>query len=275
MTTVLNETDAEIGSGFTEAAVDVDGFTVRYLTAGEGDVVVALHGAGGLEKSLAYDTLAQWHRVVLVEMPGFGAQPNETHNSLAELAETVANVLTAIGIQSFALMGTSFGGAVATHLAIAHPDRVTTLVLEAPASFRVGSGDPSQLTPEQALKAFRTHPERRPAFQPPDPAASPHSWPLVGRLLAALPPDYPDLAELLPSCHVPTLVLFGDRDGIIAPENGRTYHRLMPNSAFILVHDAAHGLQYDRPEAFVDVVEDFLQRGWMFLVPEEGSIINP
>jgi hypothetical protein len=41
------------------------------------------------------------------------------------------------------------------------------------------------------------------------------------------------------------------------------------------VHQAAHDIEGDRPEAFADVVGDFLDRGWMFLVPEQSTLINP
>jgi hypothetical protein len=41
------------------------------------------------------------------------------------------------------------------------------------------------------------------------------------------------------------------------------------------VHDAAHDIQGDRPEAFADVAGDFLARGWQFLLPEQSTLINP
>ena len=125
------------------------------------------------------------------------------------------------------------------------------------------------------VRRFRVFPDRVPAFTPPDPAAMARTWPLVERLLASTPDYDHDLAERLPGCAVRTLVLFGDRDGVIPPENGRTYRRLLPNCSFQLVHQAAHSIQGDRPEAFADDVGDFLARGWMFLVPEHSTLINP
>jgi hypothetical protein len=49
----------------------------------------------------------------------------------------------------------------------------------------------------------------------------------------------------------------------------------MPNCALIYVHDAAHDIQGDRAEAFTDLVEDFLDRGWHFFLPEDSTLINP
>lgn len=263
------------GAGFTEHTVQADGFTVRYAESGTGEPLVVLHGAGGLRHSRALDLLAAQYRVVAIEMPGFGEQPNETHQTMAELAQSVAAVIDAIGLDRFHLLGTSFGGVTATHLALARPDRVISLVLEGPAAFREGSVNPAEIPPEQMLGRFRTHPERVPAFLPPDPEFMARTWPFVERLLGSRPEYDQELADQLPGLGVRTLVLFGDRDGIIPPQNGRTWRRLLPNCSFILVHDAAHDIQGDRAEAFADVVSDWLARGWQFLLPEQDTLINP
>jgi pimeloyl-ACP methyl ester carboxylesterase len=263
------------GAGFTEHTVETDGFTVRYAESGAGEALVVLHGAGGLRHSCALDLLAEQYRVLAIEMPGFGEQPNQTHETLAQLAQAVARVIEAIGLDRYHLLGTSFGGATAAHLAVARPDRIISLVLEGPAAFREGATSPAEIPPEDMLRRFRTHPERAPSFLPPDPEFMARTWPLVDRLLASRPEYDTELADQLPELMVRTLVLFGDRDGIIPPENGRTWRRLMPNCCFILVHDAAHDIQGDRAEAFAEVVDDWLARGWQFLLPEEDTLINP
>jgi pimeloyl-ACP methyl ester carboxylesterase len=272
-TTVIDETN--LSGAFTEGSVDVDGFTVRYFEAGEGEPLVALHGAGGPEFSIPLNLLALERRVILLEMPGYGDKVNDVHQSIEELAESVANAIEAIGLDRYQLLGTSFGGATAAYIAAAHPDRIISLVLEAPAAFREGAGNPMDATPEQMVANFRANPTRVPAFSPPDPEKTARTWPLVERLLASQPVFDEGLAEKLSTCPVRTLVLFGDRDGVIPPQNGQTFRRLMPNCILIYVHGSAHAIQFDRPEAFTDVVSDFLNRGWQFLIPEESTVINP
>ena len=49
----------------------------------------------------------------------------------------------------------------------------------------------------------------------------------------------------------------------------------MPNCALIYLYDAAHDIQSDRPEAFADVVADFVRRGMNFLVNDTDQLINP
>jgi hypothetical protein len=49
----------------------------------------------------------------------------------------------------------------------------------------------------------------------------------------------------------------------------------MRNSSLQYVYDAAHDIQSDRPEAFADVVGDFLERGMKFLINDQDGLINP
>jgi pimeloyl-ACP methyl ester carboxylesterase len=269
-------TTDQIGASFTECAVTVDGLRIRYFEAGQGDPLVVLHGAGGLRFSRALDLLAHDRRVVLMEMPGWGEHSGYQCETLEELAATVAGVVVAIGIERYDLLGTSLGGAVATLLALDFPERVRSLVLAAPATFRVGATLAAPgASPEAMLRRFRVHPERPPVFQLPDPDVMARRWPMINRLLASRPEYDENVAVRLPSCQVPTLVLFGNRDGIVPAENGRTFRRLLPNCTYLLVHDAAHDIQGDRPEAFAETVGDFLKRGLLFLIPESSSRINP
>jgi pimeloyl-ACP methyl ester carboxylesterase len=107
------------GAAFAEHSVTADGFTIRYWQAGAGEPLVVLHGAGGPRFTVALDLLAADRRVILVELPGWGAEPNDRTQTLAELAGTVAAAVAAMGIERYHLLGTSLGGAVATRLALA------------------------------------------------------------------------------------------------------------------------------------------------------------
>ncbi|MEV5843512.1 alpha/beta hydrolase [Streptomyces sp. NPDC051985] len=264
------------GSAFSPHQVEADGFTIRYFQAGDGDPLLVLHGAGGPQFSLALDLLSDRFRVFLIEMPGFGDQANDRHQTLADMAATIDATAQALGLDAYHLLGTSFGGAVSTFVALNHPQRLLSLVLEAPATFRTGETPPSpDLPPAEMLRRFRRHPERPPVWVQPSPATMAKTWTLVGRLMGQLPVYDEELVARLQECQVRTLVVFGDKDGVIPPDNGRTFRRHMPNCNYILIHDAAHDPQADRPEAYADVVGDFLTRGWLFLLPEESTVINP
>lgn len=266
---------ATIGSAFTKHTVAAAGFDVTTYSAGptEADPVLYLPGGGGPSMSRALDTIAEQFRVHMIELPGWGSQPNDVAN-FDGLASQVAEIATALGLDRFHLMGTSLGGACALHLALLHPERVISMVLECPAKFRKESRNPGELAPEEFVKAFRTHPERLPHFQPPDHEFMGRVWPTVERLMGD-PDTDPAFLARMESCPVRTLVLFGTNDGVINPINAPTYRRHLKNSTLQYVYDAAHAIQEDRPEAFAETVTDFLARGMVFFVNQTSSLINP
>jgi pimeloyl-ACP methyl ester carboxylesterase len=265
----MSTATATIGASFVEHTIEAAGFTVRYLEAGTGTPLVCLPGAGGPNLTPALDLLAAQYRVILIELPGWGSQPNPVAN-FDDFAHQVATIIEAIGLDTYHLMGTSLGGACALHLLTLYPQRVISLTLEAPARFRENSVNPATLTEEQFLKAFRTHPEKLPVTLP----IPPHAMPTVGALMGP-PSDDSAFLERMQSITTRTLILFGRDDGIINPCNGPTYRSNLPGAVLIYVYDAAHDIQSDRPEAFADVVSDFIRRGLNFMVNEQDNLINP
>ena len=260
-------------TAFREGYVDADGFTIRYMQAGEGAPLVHLHGAGGLRLSPAHELLARRYRVVAFEMPGFGNSPVNTRTeTMPELASTMARAVDKLGLDTFNLMGTSFGGKTALWLALQQTSRVQALVLEAPAAIRQEGAAPPAGTPDEIARRLYAHPERFSA-PPIDPALRAKAQPLVQRLLG--PHRDPDLESRLQDLSTPTLVLFGTLDGVIEPRIGRIYKDLMPNCHLVFVYDAAHAISTDRPEAFAEVVSDFLERHEAFVISRAETVIHP
>ena len=258
---------------FGEHHVEADGFRIRSLEAGEGEPLVYLHGAGGPRISRGHEILAARHRVIAFEVPGFGQSPvNDRSASVRDLAATMTRAVAGRGIERYDLMGNSFGGRLALWMAALQPERIRALVLVAPAAIlperRGGPGGPP--TDPAMLYA---HPERVPLPPPPDPAVAAKQSALVQRLSG--PPRDADLEGRLPGLDIPTLVLFGTSDRAIPPEMGRHYRELLPDCQYVLVYDAGHLLDADRPEAFASAVDDFLQRPDGFLVSRSSGVIHP
>jgi pimeloyl-ACP methyl ester carboxylesterase len=258
---------------FTRKSVAAAGFDITYYEAGTGTPIVVLPGAGGPNLGPAYDALAEKFRVIMIELPGWGGAPNDVAD-FDGLADQVVAALDAIGMDTFHLLGTSLGGACAIHLASRHAARVISLTLEAPAKLRTDSVSPADLGPDEFIPAFRTHPDRGLPMAPLDPDFMGRVWPTVERLMGDGTLDSA-LADRLKAIQTRTLVMFGRNDGVINPINGRTYRQLMPNCVLMYVYDAAHEIAQDRPEAFVDVVSDFVTRGMNFIVNDKDRLINP
>lgn len=260
---------------FTEGYIEADGFHIRYQEAGQGEPLVCLHGAGGLRLSRSHALLAEQYRVMVFEVPGFGQSPaNERSQSMPELALSMAQAVTNLGLERFNLMGNSFGGKLALWLAVQQPERIQALILAAPAAIRPAGGLSSQmLSPEERMARLYAHPERQAPAPPPDPAIIARQEALVRRVMGPVRDEA--LESRMPGLNVPVLVLFGTMDRMIPPEMGRLYCEKLPNCHLILVYDAGHAVDADRPEAFVSVVGDFLQHHEGFLVNRRSGLINP
>ena len=236
-----------------------------------------LHGGGGVHLSLAHDLLAEQFRVIAFEVPGFGQSPaNERSAAYPELAATLVEAASQLGLERFHLWGTSFGGRVAVWLAAGAPQRLETLILEAPAAIVPARSDARVRTgsPEEQWRRLFAHPERQPRRPPPDPAVVDKQRALVARL-GLRKPSREETERALAQIGVPTLVIFGTQDALIPPSMGRIYRQLMPNCHYVLVYDAGHSIGADRPEAFASLVADFLVRREAFIVNQRSSLINP
>jgi pimeloyl-ACP methyl ester carboxylesterase len=259
---------------FSERYVEADGFRIRCMEAGQGPPLVHLHGAGGPRLTPAHDLLSRHFRVMVFEMPGFGQSPENTRTrSMPELASTMGQAIKNLGVDTFNLMGTSFGGKTALWLALQAPERVLALVLESPAAIRQEGAQSPSGTSEEIARRLYAHPERLGAIPPPDPAVRAKTQPLVQRLRG--PDRDAELERRLPGLTAPTLVLFGTLDSVISPAMGRVYKDLIPGCHLVFVYDAAHAISTDRPEAFVDVVGDFLERHEAFVISRTQTVIHP
>jgi pimeloyl-ACP methyl ester carboxylesterase len=212
--------------------------------------------------------------VIAFEMPGFGATlANEQTRDMPDLATTMAKAATALGVNRFHLMGTSFGGKVALWLTVQHPSLVRALVLEAPAAIRLENAEPVSGTPEEIARRLYAHPERMPAAPAVDPEQASRTLALVRRLRG--PARDAVLEDRLRALSIPTLVVFGTLDSVASPEMGRIYKEIIPGSHLVFVYDAGHAIAAERPEAFAEVVSDFLQRNDAFLISRARTVIFP
>src|SRR5437899_12920886 len=124
------------------------------------------------------------------------------------MGRAVAN----LGIDSFNLMGTSFGGKTALWLALQARERVLALVLEAPAAIRPEGAEPPSGSPGELARRLYAHPERLPSILTPDPVVQAKTRSLVMRLRG--PDRDAELEARLRDLAAPTLVLFGTLDGV-------------------------------------------------------------
>jgi pimeloyl-ACP methyl ester carboxylesterase len=74
---------------------------------------------------------------------------------------------------------------------------------------------------------------------------------------------------------MPTLVLLGTADTEVPVAMGRVYKERIPSCHLVFVYAAGHAISADRPEAFAEVVVDFLERREAFVISRERTLIHP
>ncbi|MEM2333991.1 MAG: alpha/beta hydrolase, partial [Candidatus Caldarchaeum sp.] len=114
-----------------------------YLDLGRGHPLLLIHGWGSSSFSWRknYPVLSSVFRVVAVDLPGFGMSsrlPSGFH--LDTVSSHLFRFLETLDIDRVSLIGHSMGGAIASHMAAQHPEKVSKLVLVSPSLLGEGSG---------------------------------------------------------------------------------------------------------------------------------------
>lgn len=203
-------------------------------------------------------------RVIAYDLRGHGfSRGAALTTSLDQLAEDAANLLDALGIPAADVYGASFGGAVAQHLALAHPGRVRSLALIATAS-----KSPLEMLNARAASAERHGMEAQVPvslirwFLPETIAADGwavryarecvrrdrvEEWAAAWRAMARL-----DVLERLPQIKVPAIAIAGKHDGSATPETMRQTADGIPGCAYVLLDPGTHMMPMEQPEALAE-----------------------
>jgi len=173
-------------------------------------------------------------------------------------------LLDELGVPSANVYGQSFGGMVAQELALAHPERVRTLILAATHcggrhAVRSEARSPKD-RPYLTLysEAFsRAHPEhvvedlRVGSATPQRPHARRRQWEAVQGF---------DACGRLGELRVPTLVLHGTEDRLVDPRNARLLAERIPGAELVLLEGAGHVYHSERAEEADRAVLEFVER---------------
>jgi len=114
--------------------IDIDGVRMHYIKQGSGPALILTHGAGGHLKDFTFDHVKRFSKnftVIVIDRPGHGYTPVLQHPAatLAEQAELVTKAAHQLGVTQAYVLGFSYGGALALHLATHYKNFVKGLVL--------------------------------------------------------------------------------------------------------------------------------------------------
>lgn len=111
---------------------------LHYHEAGEGPVLIALHGSGpgasawsNFKQNLP--DFAEHHRTLLIDQPGFGLSDKPDYHEATQIyfARAVRDLMDSLGIERAHFLGNSMGASVTLRFALDYPDRADKLVLMA------------------------------------------------------------------------------------------------------------------------------------------------
>lgn len=253
----------------------VNDLEIGYDRAGAGPPLVLAHGGASdareWEPQLA--GLADELTVVAWDEPGTGrssALP-EDGLGLAGVADALAGLIEALDVAPAHVGGLSWGGVVALELYRRRPELVGTLILCD--TYAGWKGSLPSVEVEARLALLRRElesPRGVEAVLPGLFAAEPppRAVALMERVMADARPESirhtfeavaaADLRELLPRIDVPTLLVWGEQDVRSPPESvARQFHESIPGSQLVLIADAGHMSNLERPDLFNKAVRDF------------------
>lgn len=250
--------------------IAVGDFTVGYLDEGSGEPVILVHGG---ESDRTQFTALRAHlgdgiRAISYDQRDSGVTSGPTlPYGMAELADDLADFIAALGLPSAHVLGTSFGGALAQHLALRHPGRVRTLILVCTTpSVNLTSpalGDLLGLPPRERRHAVVDY-LFTPAGRERDPDLVARNWTTLAvrapgadaRRHAAAREH--DVLGLLDAIQAPTLVIHGDED-LMAPVVGaQILAERIPDARLEFIEGGRHGIATEFPDVVSQLTRDFI-----------------
>ncbi len=268
--------------------MEIDGMQVHYRD--EGNVLdsiplVLIHGTGA-----SLHTWEKWvkslkanHRIITFDLPAYGLTgPNATGDySQDYYVSFVDKLLTKLSVKKCVLGGNSLGGSITWAYALAHPTRVQKMILidaggypmtskSVPIAFQLAkmpvlSSLFKYVTPrsviEKSIRNVYVHDERisdelinryydlalregnRKAF--------------IDRMKISIISDkYLKINTLI----IPTLIIWGKKDGLIPITVGEKFHQDLANDTMVVFEDLGHTPMEEDPESTVKAVVDFLKK---------------
>ena len=262
-------TSAALAVGERLPVADLELEVVR---RGAGRPVVVLHGFQTVAADAPFlDLLGRRAEIIAPSHPGFGASPRPPDfETVYDLAHLYLEMIEGLPHERVSLIGLSFGGWLAAEVAVKAGDRIDRLVLVDALGIKVSDRE----TPD-ILDVFNAHPRDvvRASWHAPEQWA-PRYDDMTDAELARISRNWsalclygwhpymynPRLSRWLRRIRRPTLVVWGDSDGIVAPSYGMAYARLIPGARFELIARAGHHPEIEQPAAFAEAVGAFLDR---------------
>jgi pimeloyl-ACP methyl ester carboxylesterase len=262
-------------SGVQNHQIMIGGHRIHYETEGpaDGPAVVLVHGLGGRAedwRDLAPFIAKAGFRVYLPDLLGYGRseKPRNFSYAVRDEAAVVVEFMDALGLKQVDLGGWSMGGAIAQHVAAAHPERVRRLMLFDSAGLWVLPAWNLELfTPlssaelKQLDDLLMPDPPKVPGFVARDilRVLNDRAW-IIHRALESMLTGQDATDKLVPLLKMPVLLLWGREDKIVPLSQGETMHAMLPQSELDVLPGCGHLAPGQCAAQMAPRVIDFLKK---------------
>jgi pimeloyl-ACP methyl ester carboxylesterase len=249
--------------------IQIGDVRLEVSTAGTGRPLLFLHGGDYFAQNRGFlERLARRWRVLIPRHPGFGGSERpDGFRSVHDLAYLYLDLLEQQHLSNVVLVGSSFGGWIALEMCVRSVERIGRLVLIDTLGVKFGGREEREIADIYALPAEEVL--RRTFYDPAsvtpdytrlddDEAASIASDRAATALYGWRPYMHdPGLRRWLHRVRVPTLVIWGQSDGIVPPDYGQKLSRSLRDARLELIPEAGHYPQIERPDSVADAIERF------------------
>lgn len=255
----------------SEKVVSVFGQNIHYFEAGQGPVVLLLHGLGAV-KEIWLPTIAALsarYHVYAIDQIGFGHSDKPLLDyRIATFSDFLDGFMQSQHLSKATLVGNSLGGWIALDFAAAHPDSVEKLVLLDSAGMPWQPGgaavnlNPASLAATRVLleslfydKKIVTDDFVHQVFL--DRMRNNDGY-TIQRTMAGFSAENQFEDKKLGSIHAPTLVLWGRNDELIAVANGEKLRDGVAGAKMVVFEQCGHVPQIEKPAEFNRALLEFL-----------------
>jgi pimeloyl-ACP methyl ester carboxylesterase len=251
-------------------AITVAGVSLELEERGHGRPLLFLHPGEGLEPEREWlDLLARRYRVIAPLHPGWGnpAVPGWL-STVDDLAYLYLDLAATLQFDDAVLVGACFGGWIAAEMAVRDARRFGKLVLVDPLGIKVGGvldrdiADMHAMPREEYMRLAWADPasgERDLTALPETELAAIARGREAFALFGWKPYMHnPRLKRWLHRIDVPTLLLWGERDGIVSTSYGQAWRAEIPGARMEMIANAGHFPHWEQPQDFVERLSRFV-----------------
>ena len=244
------------------STLTLPGVDLQIVRKGSGPQVLLLHSGGGPVDHLPFfDRLAKHYEVMQPVHPGFaGTAIPEHFDNLQDLIFLYLDLIDSLDLNDAILMGFSMGGWAAAEIAVMNTQRFSKMVLVDSVGVKPGGPFDRDIADVFALPPAE---QLRVAWH--DPSKAPDTATMTDDELQTLAADRialgfytwepymhnPKLPGRLHRIDIPTLLIWGESDGIVTPRYGRAFCDMIPGARMVVIPKAGHSPHLEQPEEFL------------------------